>query len=115
MLQNLFENALKFTLASSIDLGLRLKNGEMGKLKLFLQSKDGHQEFDLIVQDNGIGFEGDPDRVFERFYRGQNAASITGSGLGLAIVKEVVTLHRGQVQLDSNQHGCRVTVSLPVS
>lgn len=46
-------------------------------------------------------------RVFDRFYRvdSARARSEHGSGLGLAIVKSIVSLHGGQVRVDSNAHG----------
>lgn len=43
----------------------------------------------LSVRDHGPGFaEQDLERVFDRFYRSENARRLPGSGLGLAIVKQ---------------------------
>lgn len=56
------------------------------------------------VQDTGMGIAAeDLPHLFERFYRGQSVGSsnIPGSGLGLAIVKEVVDLHGGKVEVES--------------
>ncbi|HEV2974917.1 MAG TPA: HAMP domain-containing sensor histidine kinase [Solirubrobacteraceae bacterium] len=50
----------------------------------------------LSVRDHGPGFaEGEPARVFERFYRSQRARKLPGSGLGLAIVRQAAEAHGG--------------------
>ena len=56
------------------------------------------------VRDHGIGIpKADLERVFERFYRVDQARSRTtgGTGLGLAIVRHVATNHQGDVRVDS--------------
>jgi signal transduction histidine kinase len=53
----------------------------------------------LSVADNGTGVrEGELPRLFERFYRSDQARSSRGTGLGLAIVKHVVTSAGGTVE-----------------
>jgi two-component system, OmpR family, sensor histidine kinase MprB len=53
----------------------------------------------LSVRDHGPGFsETDLPRVFERFYRADEARGMQGSGLGLAIVKQAAETHRGTVE-----------------
>jgi signal transduction histidine kinase len=53
----------------------------------------------LIVSDNGKGVsESDVPRLFERFYRADQARSSRGTGLGLAIVKHIVTSADGTVE-----------------
>jgi two-component system phosphate regulon sensor histidine kinase PhoR len=56
----------------------------------------------LVVADNGKGVEpGDLPRLFERFYRGDQARTSRGTGLGLAIVKHVVTAAGGEIEAAS--------------
>jgi two-component system sensor histidine kinase SenX3 len=58
----------------------------------------------ICVEDHGIGIpKGDLERVFERFYRVDQARSRAtgGTGLGLAIVRHVATNHGGEVRVDS--------------
>jgi two-component system sensor histidine kinase MprB len=53
----------------------------------------------LSVRDHGRGFaEADLPRVFERFYRADEARGMHGSGLGLAIVKQAAETHGGHVE-----------------
>jgi signal transduction histidine kinase len=53
----------------------------------------------LSVADDGKGVsDGDLPRLFERFYRADQARSSRGTGLGLAIVKHVVTSAGGAVE-----------------
>jgi two-component system phosphate regulon sensor histidine kinase PhoR len=56
----------------------------------------------LRVADDGKGVEpADLPRLFERFYRGDQARTSRGTGLGLAIVKHVVTAAGGEVEATS--------------
>ena len=51
----------------------------------------------LSVRDRGPGFrEQDLERVFDRFYRADDARRMPGSGLGLAIVKQATDAHHGE-------------------
>jgi len=53
----------------------------------------------LVVSDDGKGvLPADLPRLFERFYRGDQARTSRGTGLGLAIVKHVVTAAGGEVE-----------------
>jgi signal transduction histidine kinase len=77
-----------------------------------------HDEVVFSVRDSGpgIGVE-HQTRIFERFYRVDDARTRVrgGAGLGLAIVKELVTLHGGRVWLDSVPgHGARFSIALPL-
>jgi signal transduction histidine kinase len=56
----------------------------------------------LVVSDDGKGVDAaDLPRLFERFYRGDQARTSRGTGLGLAIVKHVVTSAGGEVEATS--------------
>jgi two-component system sensor histidine kinase SenX3 len=72
---------------------------------------------EIAVTDRGIGnAEGDQDRIFERFYRADQARSrrTGGSGLGLSIVKHAVQRHGGEVVLWSRPgRGSTFTIRLP--
>lgn len=72
----------------------------------------------LQVEDTGIGISAeDIERLFERFYRGQEAERLnsTGSGLGLSILKEIVDQHDGSIEVTSEPgHGTIFTVWLPI-
>ena len=72
---------------------------------------------DISVSDQGLGIEeADVDRIFERFYRVDQARSrrTGGTGLGLAIVKNIVTNHLGTVAVRSTVgKGSTFTIRLP--
>ncbi|WP_029146359.1 sensor histidine kinase [Microbacterium luticocti] len=74
---------------------------------------------EISVTDQGIGIaESDQERVFERFYRADQARSrrTGGTGLGLAIVKHAVQRHGGEVRLWSRPgQGSTFTIRLPVA
>jgi two-component system sensor histidine kinase SenX3 len=72
---------------------------------------------EIAVTDQGVGIpEADRDRVFERFYRIDEARSrhTGGTGLGLSIVKHVVQNHGGDVRVWSQPgSGSTFTIRLP--
>lgn len=86
-LENLLENAIKFT-------------PENGTITVGISQNQSHVK--LWVKDTGIGIPPeDLPLVFSRFHRGRNAAPYPGSGLGLAILKAIAERHHGQVQVES--------------
>jgi signal transduction histidine kinase len=72
----------------------------------------------LEVTDNGCGIPPeDLERIFERFYRGEQTApgGTPGSGLGLAIAKKIAENHGGAIIIQSEAgKGTKVTVELPL-
>ena len=101
---NLLENAVKYSEQGGhvrIDVG-------------------AHPEaVEIAVIDHGVGIpQRDLDRVFERFYRVDQARSRAtgGTGLGLSIVRHVATRHGGAVAVASTEgEGSTFTLRLPVS
>jgi signal transduction histidine kinase len=69
----------------------------------------------LTVSDDGKGVDAaDLPRLFERFYRGDQARTSRGTGLGLAIVKHVVTSAGGEVEAASDPgRGLEVRARFP--
>ena len=78
---------------------------------------DDHLELEVIDTGPGIPAE-QQDRIFERFQRVSDGRGrvVEGSGIGLAMVAEIVKLHHGEVQLDSEPgKGARFRINLPGS
>ncbi|MBX7222511.1 MAG: response regulator [Blastocatellia bacterium] len=98
---NLVSNALKFTFEGEITVRLR----------------ETDQAFVLTVADTGTGIPPhEIPRIFERFHRVEGGRSRTheGTGIGLSLVKELVRLHGGDIQLQSElESGTTVTVTIP--
>lgn len=99
---NLVENAIAYS-------------GEDTRVSLTMRQDDEWIEID--VADQGIGIAPhDVDRIFERFYRADQARSRStgGTGLGLAIVKHIATNHGGRVDVSSTLGGgSTFTLRLP--
>ena len=68
-----------------------------------------HRKGDAVrieVRDHGPGIAAeDRQRIFDKFFRGQNANGVAGSGLGLAIARSLVTLHGGTLEYEENPGG----------
>ncbi len=80
----------------------------------------GYQDGDQIVievRDTGVGLtQEQARRIFERFYRVDEAHSTRGFGLGLPIVKRIVEVHRGQIEVQSEPNqGSTFRIFLPTN
>ena len=88
---------------------------EGGRVSVWIARDDGRARLEVGDQGPGIPAE-EADRVFERFYRSDQARTATqgGSGLGLAIARWIVELHGGTIRAEPVEpHGCRMVVELP--
>ncbi|MGH7326185.1 MAG: ATP-binding protein [Candidatus Rokuibacteriota bacterium] len=98
---NLLSNAFKFTFA--------------GEITVTLRAQEGHAI--LEVRDTGIGIApAELPNVFQRFHRVRGARSRTheGTGIGLALVQELVRLHGGTIEVQSEvDRGTSFTVGIP--
>ena len=72
---------------------------------------------ELLVRDHGAGVPPDElERVFEKSFRGRNAAGIAGSGLGLYMAKSVVDVHGGILSAQNvSESGAEFRIWLPWS
>jgi len=101
-LVNLLDNAVKYS--------------ERGSAVELRTSTDG-RSVAFEVRDHGIGIpRGDLDRIWERFYRVDQARSreTGGTGLGLSIVRHVAQVHGGDVRVASVEgQGSTFQITIP--
>jgi signal transduction histidine kinase len=102
ILNNLLENAIKY---SAPEQHVLLSTQIEADVVIFQ------------VQDQGIGILAEEQqKIFDLFYRGQNAGAIAGTGLGLAVVKKCVELHQGTISIYSEvEKGTTFTVEIPLT
>jgi signal transduction histidine kinase len=102
VLGNLITNALRHT-------------PEHGTIAVDVQSNGG--SVTIAVEDSGAGVSQETrERMFDRFWRGENARSGTGSGLGLAIARGLVESHGGKIWAEAaTRGGARVAFTLPLA
>jgi two-component system phosphate regulon sensor histidine kinase PhoR len=102
VLQNLLENAHRFSQGSPVQAGARGTDAVV----------------EVWVADSGPGIPpAELSRIFERFYKVDRARTRRGdgSGLGLAIAKHLVSAHNGQILASAAESGgTRITFTLPL-
>ena len=100
---NIIENAIKYT-----------PSGGIVELKLYNENKDAIIE----IKDNGIGIPSEKmPNIFNRFYRVDSARArdTGGTGLGLSIAWQIVTLHKGTIEVKSEVGvGSTFYIKLPI-
>jgi len=103
VLNNLLSNAFKYSdKGDTVEVHCHLKN----------------EEVHLQVKDSGIGIsKAALPHVFERFYQAKDSNDVRqGTGIGLALCKELVLLHKGKIDVQSQLgEGSVFNVTLPVN
>lgn len=99
----LLDNAFNYTQAGFVRLHTTVRNNEII----------------ISVEDSGLGIAAsEQSLIFERFYRGNLVVelNIPGTGLGLAIVQEIVQIHHGRIEVQSQADvGSKFIIYLPVT
>ncbi|RCX20756.1 signal transduction histidine kinase [Fontibacillus phaseoli] len=99
---NLIGNSIKFS-----------QNGGV----ITISMKQDTKNVTVRISDSGIGISlEDQKRIFERFFKADRSHSrqYSGSGMGLAIVKQIVSLHRGDIHVESELgRGTTFIITLP--
>ena len=103
LVYNLLENAEKYSPSPA---------------KIIVSLKKSNNYIELSFSDNGCGIElNERSKVFEKFYRVGNEETrrTKGTGLGLYIVKKVVAMHKGSIEIKSNNPtGTIFIIRLPI-
>ena len=105
IIYNLLSNAAKYT-------------QEHGRVQLQVRTNRHFDHVIIKVTDSGIGIPQEKMKhLFERFYDGDYRQFQTiGTGLGLALTRELVYLHGGNIECESEEgKGTTFTVTLPIS
>ncbi|WP_337043526.1 HAMP domain-containing sensor histidine kinase [Emticicia sp. 17c] len=96
---NLIDNACKYSPEHQADVKIRFNQ----------------KQCIVAVKDNGIGIpESELSKIFEPFYRTQNASTYRGHGIGLSVCRRIVDMHQGKIEAQSEEgKGSMFEVTLP--
>ena len=99
--RNILSNAYKYS-----------PGGGVVSISVINADSDSQVSVGIRVTDHGLGMTSEQAaRICERFYRVDTSGNIPGTGLGMSIVKEIMELHGGQVEIQS-QLGAGTSVTL---
>lgn len=114
LLQNLISNALKFHRNQSPQI-IKVYSQNLESEELPTGGSPTLEWFQLIVEDNGIGFdEKYLDRIFNVFQRLHTRSEYEGTGMGLAICRKIAERHGGSITGKSTLgQGSKFIVTLP--
>lgn len=102
-LQNILENALNYTLPG-------------GKISISSEILD-EDNYRIRISDTGIGIPAHQQtRLFEKFFRADNAVKrqIPGTGLGLYVANHIIEAHGGKIEVESEDNkGTTFIITLP--
>ena len=89
---NLISNAAKYAPGAAVEINLET------------QDKSGQQYYHIVFRDYGPGIAPEYiDKLFERFFRvPESRDKVHGTGLGLYICSEIVNVHKGELNVESN-------------
>jgi len=96
---NVFDNACKYSENNIVNVELLKRSGSVS----------------LSVIDKGIGIPVmDLSSIGTPFKRASNSFSVQGSGIGLSLTKKIMTLHKGEIIIESTENeGTKVTFRIP--
>jgi signal transduction histidine kinase len=114
LFQNLIANALKFHppgIAPEVHVEVPARADRRGQRN----RGDGVQMCEILVRDNGIGFdEKQADKIFAPFQRLNGRQAYEGTGMGLAICRRIVALLGGTISATSEPGvGATFVIALP--
>ena len=109
-----FENLLSHVWLNLIDNAVKF-SPQNGQIRIRLKQLAGSVTFS--IWDNGLPIpEADIDRIFNKFYQGDNSHASEGNGLGLALVRKIVAAAHGTINVTSSEDaGTEFVVELPSS
>ena len=100
VLENLIKNAIE-------------AKTQMKKKKIEIETVKNMNTFEIIIEDNGMGFENDVEKLFEPYITHKKG----GSGLGLPICKKIIEDHNGDIKLYKSKKllGGAIKITLPMN
>ncbi|MEX5745491.1 ATP-binding protein [Massilia sp. X63] len=82
--------------------------------KVTLGARRSGSGVEFAVRDEGAGVPpADAAHIFDKGYRGSNAAGLPGSGLGLYLARSIVDVHGGMLRLGAGEGGAEFRLWLP--
>jgi len=117
LFQNLISNALKFQRAGEVPVVTVTSRVYTPLEPLITGATSGNAVCEIVVQDNGIGFEACfAEQIFVVFQRLHNRTEYEGTGIGLAICRKITDRHGGTIVAKSAEgQGAAFIVTLPVA
>lgn len=116
LFQNLISNALKFQRAGEVPVVTVTSRVYTPLEPLITGATSGNAVCEIVVQDNGIGFEACfAEQIFVVFQRLHTRTEYEGTGIGLAVCRKITDRHGGTIVAKSGPSGgATFTITLPL-
>lgn len=99
LLQNLFENSLKYNTNSNCVIQLHVEKGAFTNF--------------IFIHDNGPGIPPkDQSKVFDLFARREEDSAKDGLGIGLAVCKKIAHIHGGEISIIPSEFGLKIKLEI---
>ena len=106
------KNRIRQVFINIIDNAIKYSDAD-GLVEISAEAAEDNSAVRIIVQDHGCGIKAsDLGKVKTKFYKPNHTRR--GSGIGLAVADEIVAMHNGTLDIDSEEGvGTTVTITLP--
>jgi len=101
---------LYIALKNIIENGCKYSSDKRSRVDV---SFDGAKIFINVYNKGDIIAEQEIEQIFQPFYRGGNAEDVKGFGLGLPLAKRIISLHKGEIAVQSDLSGTSFVLQLP--
>ncbi|MBQ9905750.1 MAG: HAMP domain-containing histidine kinase [Oscillospiraceae bacterium] len=106
------KNRIRQVFINIIDNAIKYSDAD-GLVQISAEAAEDNSAVRIVVQDHGCGIKAsDLGKVKTKFYKPNHTRR--GSGIGLAVADEIVAMHNGTMDIDSEEGvGTTVTITLP--
>lgn len=103
-------NLLRVAIANVVENAVKFSSGKPVDVYLFNETR----QVRIMVCDQGVGIpDADRGKVFDPFYRAENAVDFKGFGVGLSLARKAIEIHEGSIEALPEAQGAAIQIIIP--